>query len=99
MMACVLTSLARGRVPQAVDPEAAKIALLPEREREVIGLVGAGLKNKHIAERLSITERTVRHHLTSIFSKLGVADCLELVIYAYRYGLATPPAAPALLAA
>jgi DNA-binding NarL/FixJ family response regulator len=39
----------------------------------------------------------VRHHLTAIFDKLGVADRLELVIYAYRYGLVTPPASPALL--
>ena len=51
-------------------------------------LVGEGLKNKQIAERLVISEATVRHHLTSIFSKLGVTDRFELVIYAYRYGLA-----------
>lgn len=91
MMANVLTDLARGRAAQETDPEAAKIAALTEREREVIRLIGEGLKNRQIADRLYISETTVRHHLTSIFSKLRVADRLELVIYAYRYGLAKPP--------
>ena len=73
------------------DPEAAKIATLTEREREVSSLIGEGLKNKQIANRLFISETTVRHHLTSIFDKLGVSDRLELIMYAYQYGLATPP--------
>jgi two-component system nitrate/nitrite response regulator NarL len=96
VMASVLTNLARGQAVQAVDPATAKIAALTEREREVIRLIGEGLKNKQIAERLYISETTVRHHLTAIFSKLSVADRLELVIYAYRYGLATSPASPTL---
>jgi two-component system nitrate/nitrite response regulator NarL len=91
MMASVLTDLSQGRAAPALDPAVTKIALLTAREREVIHLIGVGLKNKQIAERLYISETTVRHHLTSIFSKLGVADRLELVIYAYRYGLAKPP--------
>ncbi len=96
MMANVLTNLSRGRAVKETEPEAAKIAALTEREREVIRLVGAGLKNKDIADRLYISETTVRHHLTSIFSKLGVADRLELVIYAYHHGLAKPPSTPPL---
>ncbi len=91
MMASVLNDLSRGRAAQETNPEVAKIAALTEREREVIRLIGEGLKNKQIADRLYISETTVRHHLTSIFSKLGVSDRLELVIYAYRYGLAKPP--------
>ncbi len=91
MMASMLTDLARGQAAPTVDPAAAKIALLTEREREVIRLLGEGLKNKQIAERLYISETTVRHHLTSIFSKLGVSDRLALVLYAYRYGLAKSP--------
>jgi DNA-binding NarL/FixJ family response regulator len=71
--------------------EAAKIATLTERERQVIGLIGEGLKNREIAERMYISEATVRHHLTSIFNKLGVADRLELVIYAYQHHLAELP--------
>jgi DNA-binding NarL/FixJ family response regulator len=74
-----------------VDPEAAKIATLTEREREVVALIGEGLKNKRIADRLFIEPTTVSHHLTSIFNKLGVSDRFELMIYAYRHGLAKPP--------
>ena len=71
--------------------ETVKIDALTVREREVTSLIGEGLKNKQIADRLLISETTVRHHLTSIFGKLGVTDRLELIIYAYRYGLAEPP--------
>lgn len=71
--------------------ETAKIATLTKREREVICLIGEGLKNKQIAAALFISEATVRHHLTSIFGKVGVSDRLELVIYAYRNSLAEIP--------
>ena len=76
---------------QDPDPDAARIATLSKREREVVVLIGEGLKNKQIAERLFISETTVQHHLSSIFGKLGVADRLELVIYAYRQGLVKLP--------
>jgi len=75
----------------SADPEQAKIAALTDREREVIMLVGEGLKNKSIAERLFISETTVTHHLSSVFSKLDVSDRLELTIYAFRHGLAKMP--------
>ncbi len=91
VMARVLAGMVQARGSTDPDPEIAKIATLTAREREVIALIGEGLKNKQIASRLSITETTTRHHLTSIFSKLGVTDRLALVIYAYRYGLAHPP--------
>ena len=74
-----------------VNPETARINSLTEREREVIALICEGLQNKLIGERLFISETTVRHHLTSIFDKLGVTNRLELVIYAYRHGLAKLP--------
>ncbi|PYV86368.1 MAG: hypothetical protein DMG05_19940 [Acidobacteria bacterium] len=67
------------------------MATLTKREREVITLVGEGIKNKQIANRLFISEITVRHHLTSIFSKLNLSDRFDLIIYAYRHGLANPP--------
>lgn len=57
------------------------------REVEVIAMIGKGLKSKIIAERLSISEATVRHHLSSIYGKLGVDDRLNLVIYAFEKGL------------
>ena len=77
---------------EKTDVQFARIASLSCREREVIALIGEGLNNKRIAERLFISETTVRHHLTSIFNKLGVADRLELLVYAYRNKLAGPPA-------
>ena len=71
--------------------EEVKIARLTDREREVIGLVGQGMRNQQIADKLCISVITVRHHLTSIFSKLEVGDRFELAIYSFRHGLATPP--------
>ncbi len=91
LMAGVLTEMTRSSKGRKTDPEADKIAALTNREREVIALVGEGIKSKEIAGRLFISETTVRHHLTSIFDKLGVADRVELLIYAYRHGLASPP--------
>jgi two-component system, NarL family, nitrate/nitrite response regulator NarL len=88
MIGSVIQELNR---PGEVDPERAKIASITDREREVITLVGEGLKNKQIAERLFITETTVTHHLSSVFSKLDVSDRLELIIYAFRHGLAKMP--------
>jgi len=77
--------------PTTVDPEISKIESLTEREREVIALIGEGLKNKQVGERLFISETTVTHHLSSVFSKLEVSDRLELIIYAFRHGLAKIP--------
>lgn len=91
LVANVLTGLSRTRGAETTDPEVARIASLTEREREVIALICEGLQNKAIGSRLSISETTVRHHLTSIFSKLGVETRLELVIYAYRNSLAKLP--------
>jgi DNA-binding NarL/FixJ family response regulator len=92
MVARAITEMSgRRAVGQAQpDPEAAKIARLTAREREVIALIGEGLYNTQIAARLSITEATVSHHLTSIFAKLGLANRFDLVIYAYRHSLAEP---------
>jgi two-component system nitrate/nitrite response regulator NarL len=64
------------------------IASLTVREREVIGLVSVGLSNKAIASSLCISENTVRHHLTSVFGKLGVPDRLSLAVYAFHHQLA-----------
>ena len=77
-----------GGTTNAADAEAAKIASLTSRELQVIACLSEGLKNKQIAERLFLSEKTVGHHLSSIFSKLEVADRLELLIYAYRHHLA-----------
>jgi two-component system nitrate/nitrite response regulator NarL len=92
-----LDRLTTGRVLQEIseekrpDPDRERIDSLTERERQVVGLVGEGLKNKQIAARLFISETTVTHHLSSVFSKLEVSDRLELVVYAFRHGLAKLP--------
>lgn len=61
---------------------------LTEREREVVGQIVGGLQNKAIAIRLHISHITVRHHLSSIFSKLGVSGRQKLLIWAHEEGLA-----------
>jgi DNA-binding NarL/FixJ family response regulator len=86
MLAHVLSEMAVGAA-RPLDTNAARVATLTQREREVIALVDEGLKNKQIGDRLSITETTVRHHLTSIFAKLGVGSRLELVLFAHRHSL------------
>jgi len=88
MMGAVLDEMTQA--PE-IDPEGARIAGLTDREREVIALIAEGLRNKQIGQRLFISETTVTHHLSSIFSKLDVSDRLELIIYAFRHGLAQLP--------
>jgi DNA-binding NarL/FixJ family response regulator len=89
--ASLLRELSPRRKAVKKDSEEMKIASLSQREREMIQLVGKGLKNKQIAKALFISEITVHHHLTNIYSKLKVEDRLELLIYAYRNGLAELP--------
>jgi len=55
---------------------------LSQREREIVVLVAQGFKNKEIAERMFISEQTVKNHLHNIFDKLGVSDRLELALFA-----------------
>lgn len=88
VMGSVLTDFRTGRNG---DPEAVKISTLTAREREIIRLVGLGLKNRAIAERLFISETTVAHHLSSVFSKLEVSNRLDLLIYALGHKLSKMP--------
>jgi DNA-binding NarL/FixJ family response regulator len=60
---------------------------LSQREREIVALVAQGYKNKEMAEKLFISEQTVKNHLHNIFDKLGVSDRLELALYAIHKGL------------
>lgn len=93
-----LHDAAAGGVP--LSPKAAR-ALLPGhrsadgrspdtltvREREVLSLVAAGLPNKSIARRLTISEKTVKAHLTRVFAALGVNDRTSAALWAQRNGL------------
>jgi DNA-binding NarL/FixJ family response regulator len=65
---------------------------LTHRELEIISVILGGHSNRYIAEALSISEKTVKHHVTNIFDKLGVSNRLELVLFALHHNLA--PAAP-----
>jgi two-component system, NarL family, nitrate/nitrite response regulator NarL len=87
LMAHFVTSLSRGQRTKRVDPDTEHISLLSNRERQVVQFISLGLKNKQIAAQLCISEVTVRHHLTSVYNKLGVSDRLELLVFAHRHGL------------
>jgi DNA-binding NarL/FixJ family response regulator len=80
--------------PAAAGPFAAPAAKsrdqrspLSQREREIVALVAQGYKNKEMAEKMFISEQTVKNHLHNIFDKLGVSDRLELALYAIHKGL------------
>ena len=67
----------------APDP----LAGISPREREVLALLLDGLPNKLIAQRLGISEKTVKTHLTNIFRRIGVTDRVQAVLWAERQGL------------
>ncbi len=72
---------------QAPAPASGAAALLSEREREVLRLLGKGLSNGEIAGRIYLSEGTVRNYVSSIFEKLGLEDRTQAAVFAIRYGL------------
>ena len=80
----VVASKLLRQVRAAEQPDA-----LTAREKEVVGLVAAGLANREIADRLSLSERTVKFHVSSILSKLGAKNRTEAVRLAREGGLIT----------
>jgi DNA-binding NarL/FixJ family response regulator len=69
------------QMPSPADPGDRERALLSRREDEIVSLVAQGFKNKEIAEKMSISEQTVKNHLHNIFDKLHVSDRLELALH------------------
>jgi len=65
---------------------------LTKREMDILTTIVAGLSNKEIARKFTLSEDTVKHHLTNIFDKVGVASRLELALFAINNRLTEPPA-------
>jgi DNA-binding NarL/FixJ family response regulator len=76
--------------PQHDERAVAQLDLLTERERELVALVGRGLSNSDIAERLFISPATAKTHVSRAMVKLGVRDRAQLVVFAYSSGIVNP---------
>jgi DNA-binding NarL/FixJ family response regulator len=72
---------------RTAPPDTSVVAELSEREVEVLSLLAQGLTNHEIAERLHLSNGTVRNYVSSIFSKLNVADRTQAAVFAMRHGL------------
>ena len=75
-------------------PGRAALDTLTAREREVLVLLAAGLSNREIAHRLTISERTARAHVSSILDKLGLRSRTQAALYGIQQGLAPPSTSP-----
>lgn len=80
-----LVQVLRDLMPRPGARPGAKTFKLTARELELIETIVAGYTNKDMAQKFSISEQTVKHHLTNIFNKLGVSNRLELVLFAYHH--------------
>jgi DNA-binding NarL/FixJ family response regulator len=78
------------RTPEAPATPPAELASLTEREHEVLVLMGRGLANQEIADRLFLSMATVKTHVNRVFSKLRLRDRAQAVVLAYETGIVRP---------
>ncbi|MEU7850280.1 response regulator transcription factor [Micromonospora parva] len=76
--------------PAPATSEDPRLSTLSEREREVLEAIGQGATNTEIAERLTLTESTVKKHVGRVLFKIGARDRIQAVIFAYDNGLVRP---------
>jgi DNA-binding NarL/FixJ family response regulator len=86
-----MTTAVMREFSQPTPPREQVKTAISGREREVVALVCQGFRNKEIAEKMFISEQTVKNHLHNIFDKLGVSDRLELALFAIHKKLHEPP--------
>jgi DNA-binding NarL/FixJ family response regulator len=79
---------------RANSPESSIVEDLTPREIEVLILVAEGLSNTEIADRLVVSDQTVKSHVSRVLTKLGLRDRTQAVITAYESGLVVPRSAP-----
>jgi len=79
-----------GRTPKPDAADATRLSELSQREREVLLLLVEGCANREIAERLFISEATVKTHVMAVLRKLGLRDRIQAVIFGYESGLVEP---------
>jgi two-component system nitrate/nitrite response regulator NarL len=85
-VADLVTALREARAERQAAIPAREYNLTP-RERQIAGAVVSGQTNREIARQLKVTEDTVKHHMTSIFDKLGVSNRLELALFVINHRL------------
>lgn len=84
----LLAAEAADSLLRAGERQAIAVGDLTEREREVLAEIASGKTNREIARALAVTEKTVKTHVSSVLTKLGLADRTQAALYAVRHGLA-----------
>jgi len=87
----LIAAFTESRIGNTASPDLAVVELLTERERQAVELVAAGMSNAEIAEGWFVSQTTVRTHVSRAMTKLHARDRAQLVVFAYRTGLATAP--------